>query len=332
MKSLTTTRWLAVGAILSTSPSLWADEAPTDTAATAEALFREGRAAMTRGDYASACPKLASSYEIDPATGALLALALCYERAGRIASAWSAYVEAEQRARREGRQDRAESARDRIAALEPRLPKLTISIGTAVAGLPGWRLERDGVLVARAATGLPIPVDPGDHTLVVTADGYERAVKKVTVEERSTKEVVFADPLVRIRPERAAPPQKTTEGAPLDPFQIAGISVGGAGLTLLAVGSGYGIVAMQKNADSNEDCDADDFCGPRGKRDRLDAIEAGNVSTGLFVAGGVAAAVGTALFALGTVVGDDATTEKATTFLLPALTTAEWGVAIEGTW
>ncbi len=48
----------------------------------AEALFREGREAMKRGDYAVACPKFEESQKLDPANGTLLNLALCEEALG----------------------------------------------------------------------------------------------------------------------------------------------------------------------------------------------------------------------------------------------------------
>lgn len=85
--------------------------------ASAEALFREGKRLMDAGRYPEACPKLAESYRLDPATGALLATALCYERAGRLASAWAAYTEAAARAKQEGSVDREEIARDKAAEL-----------------------------------------------------------------------------------------------------------------------------------------------------------------------------------------------------------------------
>src|SRR6478752_1211600 len=74
-------------------------------AATAEALFRDGRALMEAGNYKDACPKLEESYAQDPATGTLLALGICQEHVGKTASAWATYSEVATRAKRDGRAD-----------------------------------------------------------------------------------------------------------------------------------------------------------------------------------------------------------------------------------
>src|SRR3974390_1916574 len=55
----------------------------------ARRLDAEGTGDMDAGDLVGACPKLLRSYRIDPGIGVLLRLALCYERAGKTASAWS---------------------------------------------------------------------------------------------------------------------------------------------------------------------------------------------------------------------------------------------------
>src|SRR3954470_3724696 len=96
--------------------------------ATAEALFREGRALMDAGNFQAACPKLAESFEQDPGTGTLLALAICRERDGQLASAWASYGQVASRSKREGRADREQAARDAMQALEPRLSHLTITV------------------------------------------------------------------------------------------------------------------------------------------------------------------------------------------------------------
>ena len=57
----------------------------------ADALFREGRALMKKGDYATACPKLEESYRLDPAAGTGINLGDCFEKQGKVASALLAY-------------------------------------------------------------------------------------------------------------------------------------------------------------------------------------------------------------------------------------------------
>src|SRR5687768_5276645 len=98
---------------------------PRDPVA-ADALFREGREAMKAGDLLIACEKLKESQRLDPAPGTLLNLAECEEKRGRLAIAW-------EHARRAldtmaQSDERVAMASARVAALELRLPRLTIRL------------------------------------------------------------------------------------------------------------------------------------------------------------------------------------------------------------
>src|SRR5262245_5550034 len=61
--------------------------AQAESASTAESLFREGREAVKRGDYAVAWPQLEETQRLDPANGTLLNLALCEEGWGHLTDA-----------------------------------------------------------------------------------------------------------------------------------------------------------------------------------------------------------------------------------------------------
>src|SRR6266481_6114613 len=74
---------------------------PSESAA-AQALFDKARQLMAAGKYTLACPKLEESQRLDPSTGTLLNLGSCYEHEGRIAAAWTKFLEAEASARASG--------------------------------------------------------------------------------------------------------------------------------------------------------------------------------------------------------------------------------------
>ena len=131
--------------------------------ATAEALFTEGRQLFAAGDSAAACPKFEASNKADPAVGTQLNLAMCWEKLGKNASAWAMYMQVVNASTSSGRNDRAQLAQQRAAALLPTLSKLTI---TAPAGSS---IRVDGVAWSAALTGIPTPVDPGRHTIEATA-------------------------------------------------------------------------------------------------------------------------------------------------------------------
>jgi hypothetical protein len=93
-----------------------------DTAG-ATALYKEGLSLMEQKRYAEACPKLVESQRLDAGGGTLVAIALCHEAEGKLATAWADWDEAMSQAKRDHRADREKAAKQHIAALEPRLAK-----------------------------------------------------------------------------------------------------------------------------------------------------------------------------------------------------------------
>src|SRR6187402_3639467 len=100
---------------------------------------------MERRDYASACPKLEESYRLDPATGALFAVALCHEQQGLLARAWVEFMEVASRAQEERYPEREKEAREHAGELHPRLSFLTVRVDAGTAALQGLVVTRDGV-------------------------------------------------------------------------------------------------------------------------------------------------------------------------------------------
>jgi hypothetical protein len=177
-------------------------------------LFQRGRAALVAGDYATACPLLEESQRLDPAGGTLLNLALCHEQIGRIATAWSEFLEGLSVARREHREDRVRYAREHITALEARLSRLVVKMEQTE--LPGMIVERDGTALGRYAWGVATPVDPGEHTVRVRAPGYREFVHTVTVSDNADLVTVLVPALV-VEPA----PEATVElPAPASPAEV----------------------------------------------------------------------------------------------------------------
>jgi tetratricopeptide (TPR) repeat protein len=142
-----------------------------DDIAQADSLFDAARALSSAGDVADACPKFAESRRLVPGVGIALYLADCYERIGRYASAQRAFLEAEKLAR--ARDDkRAEVASARAKVLEPKVNHVIVDLPRAPPeGATGMQVELDGAYVPTESWGVALPVDPGDHLVVVGGAG-----------------------------------------------------------------------------------------------------------------------------------------------------------------
>ena len=285
-----------------------------DTAG-AEALFQKGHQLFEEKKYAEACPKFAESFRLDPVTGSLLALAACHDADGKLATAWAEYVDVANRARREGRNDRADAAQARATALEPKLARLTISLAQGADSASDLQVKRDGIVIGSGIYGTPLPVDRGEHTIEATAPGRQSFSKRVTLVD-GQKELV-AIPLLpegahapAVAPPVTTPAESEQPGdkpkASRAPLRTLGIVAAGAGVVVMGVGGYFGISAIGKNNDSNAmGCAGTQCSNPAAKQKRLDAVDAGNVSSALFVLGSLFVAGGVVLYIVGGKSGGD---------------------------
>jgi len=266
-----------------------------DTAAAAQTLFEQASAEMDRKQYASACPRFEEVTRLIPSgLGAKLALGECWEAQGKLASAWSQYALVQSLAASAGQTERSQEAGAKAAALRPRLATLTIEVPDRVSAITGVTVARNGVLLGGAQFGTPIPVDAGAHDIVVSAPEHTPWRKRVEVVADGasvTVEVSAPTPGVPSKPE--APPSR--------PWQRpVAIGVMGLGAAAAGVGAALGVVALEKNGQSNADnhCNLKDFCDPAGAALRNDARAFGNGATAAIIAGGATFALGVVLFAL----------------------------------
>ena len=273
--------------------------------ATAEDLYQQGMALLKQAKWAEAAAKLEESNRIDPAPGTTVNLADCYEHMGRLASAWTLFVDAATVfSRRTPPDPRADKAKARAEALYPKLARLTVEAPEGVRGLPGLVVKRDGVEVGAAQLGTGIAVDPGTHVIEVSAPGKKPWTKDVKVEGDAAKVTVTIGPL-----EDAPKGANETGGAGAGdgasggtgewPWQKkAALGVGAAGVAGLVAGAVTGGLALTKAGDLSKECSAGDphLCTVNGVALASDAKTMATVSTLGFAAGGVLAAAGIVLW------------------------------------
>ena len=293
-------------ALLAGCPPVFA-QSETKTAV-AEALYRQARELMAAGNYDAACPKLAESQRLDPATGTLLNLAACHEKQGKLATAWLEYSDALVAARRDGREDRVEYARQRAAELEPRLSRLTLVLAPE-ADEPELTLELDGASLGRAVLGAATPVDPGAHVVRVSAPGKKPWEQRVQIGAEADQQSLTipkldaapsetalpAPPTPAPLPSAAAPaaPQRDTLPRPIPTSVYVS---GGLTLGLLAGAGVTGLVYQNKKEDYDALAEQEEV-DPGALQKREDAaLRYGYANLGLWIATAIGASVTTYLY------------------------------------
>jgi hypothetical protein len=265
--------------------------------AMAETLFREGKKLFAQGKIAEACEKLESSYKIDEALGTLLNLADCHEKQGRLATAWGEYSEALSIAKKAGQAPRQKFARERLAAIEPKLAHLTVQV-SADAAVEGLEVTIDQVPLVRGGWGTPVPANPGEHVIAAGAPGKQRWETNLTLEpsESRSVEVPRLDP-IPVAAAPAPPPPRAAWKIPV------GASVAGLGVVGLTLGTYFGVRALDLGGQASKGCQPDGGCTPAAFAANQDGRKAATLSTVFVFTGGALAAAGTVVLILGLVDG-----------------------------
>jgi hypothetical protein len=300
-------------------PLALASSALAQDIAAAESLFNRGRADMAAGRYEAGCKAIAESQRLDPRPGTLFTLAVCEAKWGRIATAaarYSDYLSLYERlppAEKARQTERAQQAKAQREALAPQVPELTLVLPPRAP--TGTVVQRDGAVMADAALGVALPVDPGEHVLTTQAPGGPVWEQRITLSKKEKKHLTLevkpapepesqpvnaeTQPVKPVNPE--APPPKGAEGSGGGGQRVAAYVVGGIGIAGLALGGVMGGLALAKKGTVTDHCGkgigakSEVACDPTG----LDAVSSGRtlslVSTIGFAAGGGAVAIAAVL-------------------------------------
>ncbi|HYP98571.1 MAG TPA: tetratricopeptide repeat protein [Polyangiaceae bacterium] len=305
LRALGVRLWLGLSAFACVSGAAGSVSAQlASESATAQALFDHAKALMRDGKYAEACATLEESRRIESRSGTSLNLADCYEHSGRLASAWSTFVEAAALARAAGDKERESGARERAAGLAPRLSNLVIEVPFAES-TPGLEITRDDQLVGSAQWKLPLPADSGPHLISATAPGRQRWQAQVIVQDDgSTVSVVVPDldptaPQPVVRPDSAAPAAIVAPGsaaAPAATHDRSRMSTGviTAGVVTGVLAAGTVVTGILYGVKLHDYHTANDQLAPN--RDELHSQTVSLGVANLALLGGTAVAAGVTVF------------------------------------
>jgi hypothetical protein len=302
--------------LVTTAPSARAADSGSSPTP-AEVLFREGRALISKHDFAAACPRLEESLRLDPAPGTQFNLARCYELAGRFASAWRAYSAVADAMRAQGQRAREGVARDRIAQVESRLSYVIVRVSSDwnESAVSSAHVTLDGRDLMAAQLGTRIPVDSGEHAIAVTAEGKRAwdtrvhvqadaetlAVEVPRLEDEAPAKapeppaeaaLARAMPTAALRGEVDAVPVATGPGAQ----RVAALGLLGAGVVAGGLGAYFGVRAFELGKESRTGCVSNGCWDRPAQQQAQDSHTFGDASTVSFVACALLASAGGVLW------------------------------------
>ncbi len=277
--------------------------------AAARDLFLQVRKLEDQGQWAEASQRLDAIAKVRMTPQVRFHIALCDEHLGRLVSALNGFQQARVEAGPAGAAEVAEESEQHIAALQPRIPSLRIALP---ADTPSPSVQVDGQPVVTALLAVPLPLDPGQHAVVVEAPGRSTFARDVALSEGQslTLEVVLpkaepppaaAPPVPESPRNKPAPTPMPARQPPEPPSSSApGWIVMGAGGALLV---GAGVAALVRSSaisDIDKSCPSHIDCDPSLENTRSRAQTSGTIAAVLGATGVATVAAGGVLLYLST--------------------------------
>jgi hypothetical protein len=225
--------------------------------AVARRLFSEAKTAESNKDWASAASKLRDAISIKETSGLRFHLAYCEEQQGLLVEALNDYERAEDLLTQPSDDFRSQLP-SKKESLHKRIPTVTLVMPQEVTDAS---LTVDDHPLSSAFLGKAIPLNPGRHTIVVSADGRTTFTTELALNE--TDAVVTNAPMLPVAKPVAPPSLPTTgEGIPvIDSSSKGGASarsyvlIGEAAVSVgaLALGIGYTLAASSEDSRASND-------------------------------------------------------------------------------
>ena len=224
--------------------------------AVARRLFHEATALERKKQWDEAAGKLRKAIGIKDTPGLRYHLATCEEHSGKLVQALVDYDRAKEMLDDGVKAPDVERllvpARD---ALKKRVPTLTVDVP---ADIDSATLELDGKPVASALVGQPTPLDPGHHTVRVSAPAHKSFEQSLDLKEGETR-TIHAKLDASAPPEQAAPAPAAMAPVPADtgrhPFPARTATLIGEGVVTLAglgVGIGFSLAASSQSSRADD--------------------------------------------------------------------------------
>ncbi|HSY24637.1 MAG TPA: hypothetical protein VK841_21070 [Polyangiaceae bacterium] len=270
--------------------------------ATARSLAQQGEAAYETKDYKKSEDAFRRADALYHAPTLSIGLARAQVAEGKFVEAWENYnrVILEGVTTTPAFAKALTDAKAEIGAIEGRRARVTI----AVTGSDAPKVTIDDRPIKSEALGIAFFVDPGPHTIVASAAGFNPETRTFTATEGKSESVAIpltAAPVAAVPPPGlgSAPPPNNPPaadtGAEATPNHVPAFVAFGVGAAGLVTGIITGVLAIGKHDDLSKAC-MSTTCDP-SQQSNIDSYHTlGIVSTVGFVVAGVGAAAGVTLW------------------------------------
>lgn len=247
--------FLAAGSVARPS-----EAAPTpEELSQARAKFQQATELEQAGNWAAALRAFREVGQVKMTPQVRYHIALCEENLGKLVAALGGYKLAAADADAVGAGFR-EEVEASIERMEAKVPRLIIERGP---GAEAATVMLDGVSLGASSVGVPVPLDPGPHTVSAKAPGYEDFSTTIDVTEGGEESVTIQ--LTELEKESESPvgtegPPQIDQGAKGPDLRTISYVVGGVGAASL-VASGVFFYLLQSNtSDIEKMCGTDETC------------------------------------------------------------------------